>query len=78
MRSRMKTETPLLEAKAAGVDPNFFNFSGFVAKQPPDFVDVGPPAKKPKLVPLWAEFGSWPKIWTMPQDTQSNYIQVIP
>lgn len=46
------------QAKAAGVDPNFFNFSGFVAKQPPDFVDVGPPAKKPKLVPSWLTEGA--------------------
>eukprot|EP00435_Cladocopium_sp_Y103_P063298 s367_g24.t2 len=46
------------QAKAAGVDPNFFNFSGFVAKQPPDFGDVGPPAKKPKLVPSWLTEGA--------------------
>ena len=61
MRSRW------FEAKAAGVDPNFFNFSGFVAKQPPDFGDVGPPAKKPKLVRLWSlgasqRCGWYPKI----------------
>ena len=40
------------QAKAAGVNPNFFSFTGFVAKKAIDLGDaVEPPRKKPKLVP---------------------------
>jgi len=47
------------QAKAAGVNPNFFSFTGFVAKKAIDLSDAVEPArKKPKLVPSWLTPGA--------------------
>ena len=49
---------PKWQAKAAGVNPNFFSFTGFVAKKAIDLSTVEPPRKKPKLVPSVNDHGS--------------------